>query len=163
MLILFLIACFAFTSSYEYSIDESKTVRLNNTFPLNEINRLQIDDEIYVIGTIIDDSIIENRRLLTPFFELNMRDIDAFENETTIIGWNHKKIIIFISTVSTNAQTGFGIKIGDTKETVLSMYGEPSLKSDNRFRYDNYDFEFEGTVLYFKDNMVYRITCFATI
>ena len=152
LIVLMILSLFIFGEKYNYLVDESLEIVFGNEFPLKKINRIKVNGEEYIIGSIIGDKINKNTRLIAPFFELKMGDIDAYETENIIIGWNHLGRIVFISTDDKNAETGFGAKIGDTKEQVLEIFGKPSLETENRFRYENSMFELIGTVLYFTDN-----------
>ncbi len=89
--------------------------------------------------------------------------LSGYEVDSTLVAWNTRNRIVFISTINKNAKTPLGISVGSSKEDIIKLYGQPSIMTNSRFRYDNLEFEHQGMVFYFEDNKVTRITCFATI
>jgi len=165
-LIFFLVPLFTFysQSSYEYIEDEGATVWNEGVeVELQSINKILSGENVWELGEKISSSLTVAFVLEDPFFELKMGKLSGYEVDSTLVAWNNKNRIVFISTINENAKTPLGISVGSSKEDVLKLYGQPSIMTNGRFRYDNLEFEHQGMVIYFVDSKVFRITCFAAI
>ncbi len=163
LVILYGCYCCCFAMDYQYVADNSPVKKSRHTIPLAEIEKVCFETEAYIIGMRIPEGMEPNCRLVVPYFEIKMPSLDAFEDNKRILGWNTKGNIVFISTANQNDKLPNGIAIGSTKEEVKSLLGDPFIESDNRLRYDNYDYEHQGIVFYIEDGKVSRITLFTAI
>ena len=153
--------CFAQKSNHQ----EQEIKNEISSVRLESVNLLQVDGVKWQIGQKVNAEVVSQSNVVVEngIFEISIGRLKGFRDGKTIIAWNDQTRLIYIETTNPTAKNINGIGIGSSRAEVLSALGEPFLKTTERYRYQNLEYEMQGIILYFVNNRVSRIICFASI
>jgi hypothetical protein len=131
---------------------------------LKSIGVITANGEKWFIGKDVEEEIITktNTTVTTDLFGVEFGPINGFKNEELIAAWNNQKRVLYIEILSPTAKTNDGLTLGSSKQELVAILGEPRIKKQNSFRYDNLEFEVQGIIFQFDDNdIITRIVLYS--
>ncbi len=146
--------------SEDYVFNETASIEFSS------VNVILPDGAVISIGDIVSEDMKKksNSIIETRIFHVRFGPIDAYKTDNIQIGWNNQNRIIFLEVLNDTIVTADGLKLGDTREKVLSILGSPTFEySDGALRFENIDYELVGMLFHFENNKVSRLILFTYV
>lgn len=143
------------------------TVKMNrhSRLELESISVTTPEGDVWYIWKDVSEEYtkISNTIVTTSIFGVPFGPIDGYENEQLKIGWNNRNRVLYVEVLSNKVKTFDGITLGDTKEKVIDLMGDPYIEDYNQLRYQNIDFEMAGILFQFERGIITKIFLFGYV
>jgi hypothetical protein len=144
---------------------DTRKINQHSRLELESVSVTTLEGDVWYIGKDVNEEYtkMSNTIITTSIFGVPFGPIDGCEDEQLKIGWNNRNRVLYVEVLSNKVKTYDGISLGDTKEKVIELLGDPYIEEYNQFRYQNIDFEMIGILFQFEEGVVTKIFLFGYV